>query len=127
MLLTCILKETNNMVTKTTVGEYKRFLADDTNWPDDAYMDDELIHVEGKYIQPGDFSDVELNDGDAMTIEGGFVTMPANTTKGIEERDLGSVESHFKNWRSLQKNDIVMILVDKDKVDEFKKFVKGFK
>lgn len=109
------------MPTKTTGAEYKAYLEekDPQWWPENAYMDDEVLTVNGKSNE-NDFSfdSSKLEDSDVVVIECGsyFKDLVSEST---------SLEAHFKRWRKAQNTAWCSFECPKDKLDAVKAAIKA--
>ena len=87
---------------KTTGAEFKAFIAEP--WPDDKFMDDECIYVDGEeYEGPSE----RIKDTASLRVEGGYVQDPDGTTR--------TLAAEFRAWR--KRRDSVAMVVTCAKAD----------
>jgi hypothetical protein len=109
------------MSVKTTGAEYKAYMneSDPKWWSKDAYMDDELLTVDGKSTSEQDnFDSSHLSDDAIVIIEGGTYHQSYDDDNPI------SLESHFKRWRKAQTTVRIAVEVHKDKLEALKAAIK---
>ena len=110
------------MSTKTTGAEYKAYMneSDPKWWPKDAYMDDELLTVDGKSTSEQDnFDSSHLPDDAIVIIESGTYH------ESYDDDDPISLETHFKRWRKAQTTVRIAVEVHKDKLDSLMTAIKA--
>jgi len=112
------------MSVKTTGAEYKAYLndTDPQFWPEGAWMDDEVLLVNGKEVGEDnfDFDYMKLNDADSVILECG------SYYKSVADRDPIELVTHFKRWRKAQTTAYISVSVDKTRIDELKAMLKTF-
>lgn len=102
---------------KTTGAEFKRYLNDDTFWPEGAYYDDEILTVDSREWTREEGTDA-IPDSAVVRIEGGVVLSPHG-------HFIQSMENHFKKWRKHQKATTIIVECDFDRLDELKAAIKS--
>lgn len=104
------------MTAKTNGAEFKRFYADISIWPEDAYHDGELVLVDGvEWDHPDGYG--VIPDSAKVQIEDGGVYFP-------DGKDC-SFEGYFKAWRKRQTVAVVMVECDKFKLDDVEAAVRA--
>lgn len=110
------------MSVKMKGAEFKTYYHDDQYWVQDAWHEDHVIKVNGKYVE--DVIDDEIpNDADVV-IESGVVYIPSQTDSGRVEKEVSFV-THFKNWRKQNKFSFIVVTVEKDKAAEVRQALKS--
>jgi len=110
------------MATKTTGAELKRFYSDESFWPADdgkTWHDDENLTVNGVVKEFG-CEIMELNDDDAIIVDGGIVYGP-KWTKDNEP----SFEGYFKSWKKKQNTASFLVECPLDKVEAVKAAIRA--
>ncbi|WPJ72215.1 hypothetical protein DEEACLCL_00198 [Salmonella phage CRW-SP2] len=110
------------MSVKTTGVEFKTYYHDDTYWVKDAWHDHHAIKVNGEYIE--DIDDDNIPDNAEVVIESGVVYIPVNDESGYQEKDI-SLVTHFKNWRKQNKYSVIVLLVEKELLNDVVTTVKN--
>lgn len=101
------------MSTKTTGAEYKAYLneTDSLWWPEGAYMDDEVLLVDGISTEDDySFDAQKLGDNAKVMIEYGNYYAKTHD-------DPIALETHFKRWRKAQTTARGAFECPKDKLD----------
>lgn len=80
------------MTTKTTGAEWKRFYTDKTVWPDGAYHEDVVVHINGVHNPEASLEDVP--DDAEILIESGYIMLPDGKDSDLNES--------FIKWRDAQ-------------------------
>lgn len=102
---------------KTTVGEFRQFLAADYGRDDDGWFEDIAFYRDG-HGDPMESDDGIFNDNldeslpanEQIKFEGGIIVFPLE--KG---REALSVEPLFKRWRKEQTTVTVLVQMPKDR------------
>ncbi|ASD50491.1 hypothetical protein FDI24_gp210 [Acidovorax phage ACP17] len=93
------------MAVKTTGAEFKQFYNDEKVWEGDAWHEDVVLRVDGKYVDEGeDLND--LPDNASVVIEGGCMLDGPYKDKDV------SMETVFKRWRKQLTAQTVVVEVD---------------
>lgn len=102
------------MTIKCTGAEFKAFYSDPKFWPDEQWHEGEQVTINGVDREGWDVSYDQLDDADQLTITGGCV-MDANNG----DREVGTLEGHFRKWRREQTSTVVLVRVPNDKLAAF--------
>lgn len=97
-------------------GEWNRFYADESAWPEGAWYDDAEITIDGQLVDDFDLS--EVSDTSMLTVSGGIVFLDGSV------EDL-SLETHFKRWRKRQTTTVILVEIPKCDVDAIKSAIKN--
>jgi hypothetical protein len=95
------------MAVKTSGSQWKRFYADQDEWPSGMYHEDEDFLVDGEEI--GDRSLDDVPDGAIIVLDGGIVWNEDN-------EDVGTLEEKFQKW--LRRSDVSTLVVEVEKGKE---------
>lgn len=110
------------MSAKTTGAEYKAYIesTDHAWWPPNAYMDDELLTIDGvSFGDESDFDPMKLADNAIVVIESG------SYYRNYDDDNPIALETHFKRWKKAQTTTRMVIEIDKTKIDSFKNIIKA--
>lgn len=111
------------MSVKTNGAEYKAYIndADPKFWPEGAWMDDEVLLVNGEKVGEDnfDFDYTKLNDADEVVLECG------SYYKSEGDRNQIELITHFKRWRKAQATVRIAVEVYKDKLESLKTVIKA--
>jgi hypothetical protein len=112
---------------RTTVGEFRSFLADDYGREDDGWFEEICFFLDGddEPLEDDDCIfcdtlDTSLSPATSLRFQGGVLVFPIDRHK-----ESLSVEALFKKWRKLQTTAVLAIEIDKDRVEEIKTAVKA--
>lgn len=83
------------MAIKTVGAEWNEYYNDATAWPFGTYLDEEVILVNGAYVEHADFDLSDLPIDVEVIIEYGYVYGP-------EIDGHITLEDHFKKWKESQ-------------------------
>lgn len=102
---------------KTTGAEFKRYLNDDTFWPEGAYYDEEVLTVDNREWNCEDGTDA-IPDSATVRLFGGVVF-------SLSGKTMKNMGSHFNKWRKTQKATSFIVECDLDRLDEIKAAIKS--
>ncbi len=97
------------MTTITTTGaEFKRYYNDEAAWPEDAFHEDVLIHIDKVATGDNGIYIDEIADTAEVVIECGIVM-------GLENDADMDMLDHFEKWRRAQVFTSVIVDIDPEK------------
>lgn len=104
-----------HMSKKITGFEFKKFYYDNAEWPDDIYVDDMSLTVDGKITEDIDVS--KIHDNATVVINSGLCL-------DYNEKDYSeNLLRKFSKWRKKQEEIIVNVICNKNNLDDLKEFL----
>lgn len=104
------------MAVKTTGVEFKKFYHDPEFWPEDSWIEDIELLVDGERNESAEDDVDTIPDTSKVTIEAGFVVLDSCNTP--------SLESFFKKWRKAQTTVSFVVECHKDHAEGIKAGIK---
>lgn len=98
---------------KTNGKEFKAFYNDQSYWPEDAYVEEMNLKING--VEQSDVDTDKLLDEDQIRITYGSV---------VKGERIVSLTSFFKKWRKQQSVTSVVVEIDNDKLEAIKELLK---
>lgn len=95
------------MTIKISGIDFKNFYNDKDFWPEDTYIDDINITINGKRLPDNKEVGDAVQDSDIITIVSGYIV---DHPDGYD----GSLLSYYKKWKKLQEKAYIVIEVEKD-------------
>jgi len=104
---------------KTNGIEWKAFMNDETHWGE-CCVEEEVITVNGKEVDPYAFDAETLADTDKITVDGGYVTDQAKGATGE-----WALPVFFGKWREAQTTVYLAVEVHKDRANAVRDAIKS--